>query len=261
MTTAAFQEVVAQLAAKRLLPVPATAGSSALATLPAAVADQAVMSAKVGNARILQAILDRLRAIADPASAAPGASMDTARAREEIRAALAATGYAPEPGKEGSIEDLYSEQRLNLIIDHNTAAARGRGQFEQAQDPDILDEWPCQELVRVEERFVKRNWARRWVMSGGTLVGGGRMIARRDDPIWTAISRFGTPWPPFDFNSGMRTRDIDRAEAERLGVIAPGETVAPRTVADALGQPSASLASLDPALAGAVRAAFPRYAG
>jgi len=261
MHPASFQEVVAQLAARRLLPVPATVGSATLSRLPAALADQAVFSAKVGNARVLQAILDRLRAIAEPEAAAPGASMDTARAREEIRAALAATGYAPEPGKEGSIEDLYSEQRLNLIIDHNTAAARGRGQFEQTQDPTILDEWPCQELIRAEERYVKRNWKRRWVMSGGRLVGGGRMVARKDDPIWTAISRFGTPWPPFDFNSGMRLQDIDRAEAERLGVIQPGETVAPQTVAGVLAQPAASLASLDPALAGAVRAAFPGYAG
>lgn len=42
-------------------------------------------------------------------------------------------------------------------------------------------------------------------------------------PVWTAISRFGRPYPPFDFGSGMGTRDVERDEAERLGVIAPGE--------------------------------------
>jgi hypothetical protein len=47
-------------------------------------------------------------------------------------------------------------------------------------------------------------------MAGGGGRGGGcdalkalpRMIARKDSPIWEALSRFGTPYPPFDFNSG-----------------------------------------------------------
>ena len=45
------------------------------------------------------------------------------------------------------------------------------------------------------------------------------MIALKTDPIWTKISRFGHPWPPFDFNSGMGVRDVSRADAIRLGVI------------------------------------------
>lgn len=53
---------------------------------------------------------------------------------------------------------------------------------------------------------------------GGKLTDG-RMIARKDDPIWTAISAFGRPYPPFDYNSGMITREIFRGEAERLKVI------------------------------------------
>jgi hypothetical protein len=44
------------------------------------------------------------------------------------------------------------------------------------------------------------------------------------------ISAFGTPFPPFDFNSGMEVRDISRQEAERLGVLAPGEGITPPVV-------------------------------
>ena len=51
------------------------------------------------------------------------------------------------------------------------------------------------------------------------------MIALKDDPIWTEISAFGTPYPPFDFRSGMWVRDVSRAEAERLGLLAPGQKV------------------------------------
>lgn len=49
------------------------------------------------------------------------------------------------------------------------------------------------------------------------------MIALRDDPVWRKISRFGSPTPPFDFNSGMGLSEISITEAERLGVIKPGE--------------------------------------
>jgi len=65
----------------------------------------------------------------------------------------------------------------------------------------------------------KRAWQMRWAQNGGRLFAG-RMIARKDDPIWTKISTFGVPYPSFDFNSGMGVRDISRREAIRLGVIA-----------------------------------------
>jgi hypothetical protein len=59
------------------------------------------------------------------------------------------------------------------------------------------------------------------------------MIALKNDPIWTAISSFGLPYPPYDFNSGMWVRDVSREEAEDLGLIKPGDP-APAS-ADTLG--------------------------
>ena len=46
------------------------------------------------------------------------------------------------------------------------------------------------------------------------------MIALKNDPVWTALSRFGRPWPPFDYDSGMGIADIDRETAETLGLLA-----------------------------------------
>ncbi len=80
--------------------------------------------------------------------------------------------------------------------------------------------FPAQELVRIEERDKPRDWRRRWVDAGGHLYGG-RMIALKDDPVWTGISRFGTPYPPFDFNSGMGVDDVSYDDAVALGVIQP----------------------------------------
>jgi hypothetical protein len=238
-----FADAIAALAKRGLLPL--SANSAQISGLPPALLDEAFFSSTVSDARILQSARDRVAAILQPEGAAPGASMNTATAREQIRQTLASIGYAPEPGKEGTIQDLTSRQRLDLIIDQNVAMARGRGQWAGTQDPDILDMWPCQELYRAEERQQPRNWTARWRAAGGELYGG-RMIARKNAPVWYAISRFGTPWPPFDFGSGMDVADISRDDAEALGVISPDETVAPEQ-APALSI-STPLTNLDPFL-------------
>ena len=110
-------------------------------------------------------------------------------------------------------------------------------------DPDAILVYPCLELIRTEPRrtprgFIRRQdqlieiernyWQRRWREAGGQIYED-RMIAPVSDPVWEALSRFGVPHPPFDFNSGMGTRRIGRREAERLGVIEPGERVPPQT--------------------------------
>jgi hypothetical protein len=54
------------------------------------------------------------------------------------------------------------------------------------------------------------------------------MIARKDSPVWAAISRFGNPIPPYDFNSGMDVLEINRDEAIALGVMTEDEQVQPQ---------------------------------
>ena len=238
-----FKDAIAALAKRGLLPL--SGNSAQISALPPALLDESMFSSTVTDARILQAAQDRIAGILQPEGTVAGAYMDTARAREEIRQVLASIGWSPEPGTEGSIKDLYSQQRLDLIIDQNVAMARGRGQWAGTQDPDILDMWPCQELYRAEERIHPRNWTQRWRAAGGEFYGG-RMIARKNAPVWYAISRFGTPWPPFDFGSGMDVADVSREEAVDLGVISENETVDPMQ-APALAL-SASLANLEPFL-------------
>jgi hypothetical protein len=84
----------------------------------------------------------------------------------------------------------------------------------------------------------------RWAEAGGTLQAGGRMIALKSDPIWSEISRFGHPWPPFDFGSGMGVRGVSREEAVRLGLLAPDEKVQPQE-ADFNARLQASVSGLD----------------
>lgn len=244
-----FQNALAALAKRGLLPT--TANSAQLAGLPAALRDEAFFSSKVTDARVLQAAYDCVAAILQPEGRAAGESMDTARAREEIRRLLKSIGYMPEDGKAGTIEDLSSEARLNLIIDHNVAADRGRGAWMETQDDDVLDMWPCQEFYRAEERMRPRNWRARWIAAGGSIYAG-RMIARKDDPVWIGINRFGVPWMPADYNSGMDVRDVDRDEAVSLGVIAADDAVKTQQAPDL--QMSVPVANMAPFLAKEVAA-------
>src|SRR5574337_1593062 len=110
--------------------------------------------------------------------------------------------------------------------------AWGYGSWMQGQAPAILNLWPAQELFRAFPRKTHRQWSGedaeniikgepiegRWADAGGQLFDG-RMIALKNAPIWTDISAFGNPYPPFDFNSGMWVRDVDRETAMKYGLI------------------------------------------
>ena len=126
--------------------------------------------------------------------------------------------------------DPYSKRRLDVLRETNVQQARGYAQHLEGTTEGALLAFPAQELVRIEDREHPRDWIVRWHAAGGRFSDGGRMIALKGDPIWTKISRFGTPWPPFDFNSGMGVEDIDRDEAISLGLI--GEDDPPPEVPD-----------------------------
>ena len=153
--------------------------------------------------------------------------LDIGQARAQMKGFLREISYRPKPGDEGTIKDLFSDARLNIKLRTDVEMMQGYGRYTAGQNPETLDQFPAQELVRVARRKVPRNWAATWRAAGGKFYGRGRMIAAKDDPIWTAISRFGLPYPPFDYNSGMGLRDVRREEAEALGVMEPGHVVAP----------------------------------
>ena len=180
-------------------------------SVQAGLRDRAFFSATVDDAR-------RLAAMREACAKVAAGEMSDSDARAAIRRALEQTGYAPEAGKEGGLQDLSSQRRLDLIIKTNVDEAHGYVRYCSSMDPDALAATPCQELIRLQSRKAPRDWEARWREAGGELYGN-RMIALKTDPIWTAISRFGHPWPPFDFGSGMGVAPVGRREAIRYGVI------------------------------------------
>ncbi len=226
-----FQAALDALDKKQLLPTQLR--TALLSKLSPELSEASFFSAGVSKAPFLSAARDATRQIVTGLKESDG-GLDPAKARLQLRRLAESLGYGAggtnafdrpiSPDEFGGLLDLTSDQRLNLIIDTNTSMVRNAGWFQSGQTDDILFQFPCSELVRAAEAVKPRPWFHKWVLAGGTLYEG-RMIARKDDPIWTkpisagGFNRFGNRYPPFDYNSHMETIDVSRRESIRLGVI------------------------------------------
>jgi hypothetical protein len=144
----------------------------------------------------------------------------------ELTQLVDSLGYRAAFDKFGTMEDLRSDVRLNLVLNTNVSLARCFRQWQEMNHPDSLIAFPAQELFRVGRRKVSRDWHRIWDEVRNTLPGtsalessSGRLAALKHDPIWYAISDFGFPWPPFKYGSGMGLMNIDYDEAVDLGLM------------------------------------------
>ena len=184
----------------------------------AAIRDRAFCSSRVESVRFLDTCRSRISDLLENRRDADGALASRARVVSDIMRAARDAGIAR--GTQ-SVTDPGSYARANVIIDTNAGMAAGYVQAELANSLGARMAFPAQELLRIEEREHPRDWKSRWTAGGGKIYGG-RMIALKGDPVWVAISRFGQPYPPFDFNSGMGVEDVAYDEAVELGVIQEG---------------------------------------
>lgn len=159
-------------------------------------------------------------------------------ARVEIKRLLVEAGYVPDPEDRGTIKDLSSSARINLVVDTNVKLGAGRGFQIQGENPTVLDLWPAWELFRLEARSKERAWLQRWMLAGaasgralgdGWTVAMGQMVALKGHPIWTELGSsrnfddaLDVSYPPFAFNSGMWVEEVDRETAQQLGLLGEG---------------------------------------
>jgi hypothetical protein len=249
--------------ARRRGVLPTTLSTQDLESLPAEIRRLAFFSSKVAEAGLLQDMQDNLAELVRGVSDGPGQGLDQATVRLRLKQLLERSGYRPELGTQGSIQDLRTDARLNLIIETQARMAQGYGQWTRTNSDGARLAFPAQELVRLFQRRVPRGfevrkgqiverdpqyWQNRWKAAGGEIYEG-RMIALKDSPVWAEISRFGTPWPPFDFNSGMGVKNVGRREAVRLGLIEQASRVSdPREQYGVDSGLSASAGNFDAAL-------------
>lgn len=190
--------------------------SAAWSEVSAALRDRAFFSSRVESVRFLETCRTRIAEMLANKPNAEGAITSRAQVVSDIMRAARESGIAQ--GTE-RLTDPGSVARANVIIDTNAGMAAGYATAIQSNSYGARLAFPAQELVRIEERQVPRSWQNIWRSHGGKIYPGGRMIALKEDPIWSAISRFGTPYPPFDFNSGMGVDDVSYEEALELGVL------------------------------------------
>lgn len=146
-------------------------------------------------------------------------SVSMTEARRAVRDELRKQNYQPPPGLAGTVKDLMTPARMNITLATNVDMARGFGDHRQLVGNT---DYPAQELYRNRYSKEERDWPTRWAEAAAAVgfegVAPSGMIALNDSPIWATLSRFGTPYPPFDYNSGMWTRPVKRRVAVELGI-------------------------------------------
>ena len=200
---------------------PSTRTSAEWERVAPALREKCFFSARVNDAEVLGKMRELIGKAVDSSKRNPNeALVSQDKFISEMKSFLRSRGYTMGGSK---LTDITSRRRLGLIYDMNVQEAREYARYVRGQDADALDMYPAQEFVRVESRRVPRtDWPMRWRAAGGKIRGG-RMVALKSDPVWTNLSRFGRPYPPFDYGSGMGVEDIDREEAVELGLFPDDE--------------------------------------
>lgn len=275
-----LEEAIAELARKKL--VPTWLGSAELAELSAEVRSQALFSARMTQIRPLQALQEGLQLMLE-------GKANVADVKLMLTEVYRSMGYDSEkggfpqdragtvpPALRGTLRDLASEQRMELIIKTQYAMATSAAFIKRGNDPQRLYQFPALELVRIASRrtprgFTRRkgalqpvqgeDWPSRFVAAGGELFDKGtRLIALKGSPVWQALGdgqggytdTLGNPFSPFAFGSGWGLREVARAECLLLGVLEPESkaTAMPETLKEGL---KAQAKGLDPKLLAAFK--------
>ena len=246
-----LSDAVKILLAKNIMPT--ALDTAGLRQLDASLLNQSFFSAQTLYTWLLELYRERITGILHPVPVAGESTtqFSPAYVRAAAKKLLAEVGYEPAPGDAGTLKDLSSDARINLVIKTNVQMAQGQGLWMRTQQPALLAHWPAWELFRAEGRVHPRFWLERWQQAGAatgdpigigwTITSDERLIALKNHAIWGLIGSselfkdgLDTPWPPFAFNSGMWVRDIERAICVAIGLLKPGQTVAPKTLADVL---------------------------
>jgi hypothetical protein len=238
-----LKTAAARLKAKTV--VASTLRSAQWSDAPQQIRDASFFSSRVAWANLLNreksdlvANLERMKKTYAPSATAAGGEMFVSRSSfiRDQRKFLKESGYQLAQGAAASrdVRDITSAARLGMIFDVQTGHAKGFTRRKLDSDnPLFLNAWPAKELVRIDARAKPRDWATIWAEArasipdpeSATESSSGRLAALKTSTIWTAISDFGLPYPPYKFGSGMGDRMLRRSEAIALGIMAASDLV------------------------------------
>jgi len=247
--------------------LPTNLGTAELRQLGADVLRQSLFLARMSNADAVQALRDYInRGIAKYIG--PHGELVSADNPADFRLYMKQAGtvlkYDPAhgfpgesalPAEAGSLRDIFSTERLNLVFKMQNMLLEGAAQNIWGNDPEILAQFPAWELVRKFEVEVPRGDKKvkgeveegaepenAWDTESGRWQAAlaeaddaeaqkifdetGRMIARKDSDVWPELSGGAGGYddnvdnagaPPYAFNSGMGRSQVNALEYKELG--------------------------------------------
>ena len=249
---------------KGLKPLATNEGAQGLRSLSESVAQKSIFSARTN-------LIDYVFDIKDAVQALASGDSNMATQILTLQQKLAGYGYTPEggfpdapdksipPAEGGSLRDLSSDGRIKLVLQTNFRQAENYEKKAAGNEPGALEQFPAWELVRIYEREIPRGerrgpkgtivevpedgWPARFRQACeatgdddalAVLDDTGRMIARKDSPVWDYLGdpdnfddAIGTDYPPLAFNSGYGWRAVPRAECVEIGLIDEDDVIAP----------------------------------
>lgn len=219
-----FAEAIKKIGDKT--PLGTTLNSSEWSQVPVAIRERAFFSSTVESVRFLQRARNQIEDFlaANRETLPDGTTMlkmgSRAQFAKEMSAFAVNEGIGPvDPKDKGTIKDITSEKRLGLIFDVQIRQSQDYGYWKQGQDPDVLNEFPAQRFIRVIDVEHARSDHSQYE---------GQVRLKSDIEFWIGINKdFGVPWGPWGWGCGHDVEDVDRDEAESLGLIQPGEKVQP----------------------------------
>lgn len=192
--------------------------------VPVGLREKAFFSARVESAQFLQRAQDSLGEFLSAAREV----VETERGPEQALSTGSRSDFVQQmqeflkgEGIErttGDIQDIAGERRLSLIYDTQIRQAHDFGYWKQGTDPDVLDAFPAQRFIRVAPVEEPRDWHIQFE---------DEVRLKSDVGFWITVNQdFGVPWGPWGWGCQHDVEDVDRAEAEALGLLEPGQAVA-----------------------------------
>lgn len=148
------------------------------------------------------------------------AGESVSEALKELRVLKESINYSPVSLEEIDAfkgKDIFEQERI--LLELKVAHIQNERYRRSLLEDDRLTAW---KFVRVGFRKPPRNWDRRWKQAYNALTGEEKetvmqneKIALIESPIWGKLSRFGKPYPPFDYDSGMRVEVVPWPKASQ----------------------------------------------
>lgn len=117
-----------------------------------------------------------------------------------------------------ALEEATTQECLKTLL----RLVSGKDHYDFDTQDIGLKVFPGQELCLAyhgnADNDMLEDCKRKWIANGGNIYDG-RMIALIKDPIWSRMSIFGLPYPPFDFRCPFGVIGVSRKDCISLGLI------------------------------------------